>query len=138
MIPPVSYCCLSQGRLPSMGMMSVLPSNPYDANISGLVSKSSDKKIIELKYTYFPLDLEVWATYPLKDTTLAWNELKQGNGFIANLGDNESGEVIIRKIYQAYYDPHNHQNFLQPIFVFEGDKDFYAYVPAVTSDHVQE
>jgi hypothetical protein len=119
--------------------LPILPPNPYDANISALVSKSSGgKSIVELNYTYFPIDHEVWGTYPLKDVTQAWDELKNGQGFIANLGENASGEITIRRVFLAYFDPHNHQNYLQPIFVFEGDKEFAAYVPAISSELVEE
>jgi len=118
--------------------MIILPPNPYDANISALVSKSSGKRIVELKYSYFPIDIEVWATYPIIDSSFAWNQLKSGKGFIANLGDNQEGKIIIRKVYLAYYDSPIHQNFLQPVFVFEGDKQFISYVPAVTGQYIQE
>jgi hypothetical protein len=115
----------------------LLPPHPDDANISFLVSKSNTQRIIDSRYTYFPIDQEVWATYPLKDVTQAWNELKDGQGFIASLGDNPSGEIIIRQVSLAYYDPHTHQNYLQPIFVFKGDKGFSAYLPAVANEWIE-
>jgi len=34
-------------------------------------------------------------------------------------------------VYLAYYDSLDPQTYLQPVFVFEGDDDFLAYVPAV-------
>lgn len=118
--------------------LEVLSSNPYEANISALVSKSGAHRIVDLKYTHFPIDPQFWGTYPLKDTTQAWDDLKNGRGYIANLGDNRSGDITIRKVYLAYYDPHIHQNYLQPIFVFEGDKKFFAYVPAITNQWIEK
>jgi hypothetical protein len=30
------------------------------------------------------------------------------------------------------------QSFLQPVIVFEGDRDFYAYVPAITDTWLEQ
>jgi hypothetical protein len=37
----------------------------------------------------------------------------------------------------GYYDPLDKQEFLQPIYIFEGDQKFMAYVPAVTDIDLQ-
>jgi len=86
---------------------------------------------VEISYVYFPVEKEIFGTYPLKPVTQAWNELQQGQGYIANLGQNEDGQVTVRKVYLGYYDADTPQHYLQPIYVFEGDKSFFAYVPAV-------
>jgi hypothetical protein len=119
--------------------LPVLPPHPKKANVSALISKANDptKRIIELNYTHFPIDYEVWGTYPLKTTTQAWDELKKGLGYVAELGDNESGFITVRNIYLAYYDPHIYQNYLQPIFVFKGDRGFLAYVPAISNEWIE-
>jgi hypothetical protein len=39
--------------------------------------------------------------------------------------------VVIRDITLQYYDPDTAQQFMQPVYVFTGDPDFTAYVPAV-------
>ncbi len=115
--------------------LKILPPNPKDSLISFLFSglRSLGKRIIEVKYTYYPLERNIFATYPLKTPQNAWQELQSGNGYIANLDENQSGEVIVRKVYLAYYDSEEPQNFLQPIFVFEGDKNFIGFVPAIDS-----
>jgi hypothetical protein len=51
--------------------------------------------------------------------------------FLASFG-------TVRKIYLAYYDAGVYTEFYQPVFVFEGDKDFVGYVPAVTTDYYGE
>jgi len=62
----------------------------------------------------------------------AWNELQQGKGYIANFGQQgDNGQITIRKVYLAYYDTEVPQTYLQPIYIFEGDKNFFAYVTAV-------
>lgn len=115
--------------------LKILPPNPKNSLISFLFSgsKALGKRIIEVNYAYYPLEQETFATYPLKTSQTAWQELQGGSGYIANLGENQAGEIIIRKVYLAYFDSDQPQNFLQPIFVFEGDNNFIGFVPAVDS-----
>jgi hypothetical protein len=82
-----------------------------------------------LEYTLWPVSQENSATYPLKSGEEAFEELKNGGGAII-LGGNQV-EAAIRKVYLAYLDTKEYQDFLQPIFVFEGDGGFVAYVAAV-------
>lgn len=91
-------------------------------------------QIIGAEYHYFPMDEKNPATYPLKTADETWEELKSGKSYVANLGDNESGNITIRRVYLAYYDAGQYTAFYQPIVVFEGDNDFTAYVPAVASN----
>ncbi len=114
--------------------IKVLPTNPKESNIYVRLSAVKDRtrSIIEIKYIHFPISLDNFATYPLKDTTSAWEALKSGKGYIANLGNNPEGNILIRNVYLAYYDNDQHQDFLQPVIVFEGDNDFFAYVSAVS------
>jgi len=37
----------------------------------------------------------------------------------------------------AYFEPITLVQFLQPVYVFEGDGEFVAYVPAVTEKYTQ-
>jgi len=115
--------------------LRILPPNPKEALISFLFSgnRESSKRILEIYYYYFPIDFNTSATYPLKPINNAWQELQGGQGYLANLGQNEE-QIVIRKIYLAYYDSKEPQHFLQPIYVFEGDNDFFAYVPAIAAE----
>ena len=113
--------------------LKILPPNPQESLISFLFSGSRRwrKRIVEIKYTYFPIEKETFATYPLKSIEKAWQELQEEKAYIANFGENKSGQTVIRKIYLAYYDSAEPQNYLQPIYVFEGDQSFLAYVSAI-------
>lgn len=115
--------------------LSLLPSNPKEALVSLLLSGSSnrEKRILEVNYTHFPIAKETFATYPLKTSAQAWQELQTGQGFIANLKTGEK-QVTIRKIYLAYFEDSLPQNYLQPIYVFEGDNDFVAYISAISPE----
>ncbi len=93
------------------------------------------KSIIAAQYRYYPIDEKRFETYPIKTTAQALEELKAGKGYIANLGVNQDGNVTIRDISLAYYDSEESMQFYEPVFVFKGDRDFVAYVPAVTAQY---
>ena len=113
-------------------IQSVTPDMP-EANVWFIISGGRGGQIIIGEYHYFPLDATKFSTYPLKKSDQAFEELKNGKGFIANLGDNKDSATI-RKVYLAYYDAGQYQEYYQPVVVFEGDNNFFAYVPAVTDE----
>ena len=118
-----------------------LTSEVDKANVWFLVSGAAErqKQIVGAEFHYFPVDETKFSTYPIKTPQAAWDELAAGNAYIAGLGLNKEGDnVTIRKIYLAYYDAGVPLEFLGPIFVFEGDKGFIAYIPAVTGDYYGE
>lgn len=111
----------------------IISEKPNRSLISFLFSgvRERTKRTLEVKYTYNPIERENFATYPLKTSSVAWSELNSGHGYIAELGDNQDGQVIIRRLFLAYFESEEPQNYLQPVFVFEGDNGFSAYVPAI-------
>lgn len=117
-----------------------LTANPNQANVWAIVSGSTiqGQKIIASEYHYHPIDETQYSTYPLKTPEVAFAELQNGQAYIASLGlNNSEGALKIRKIYLAYFDPDNITEYYQPIYVFEGDNGFIAYVPAVIADYYQ-
>lgn len=89
-----------------------------------------DKQIASVKYQYSPVELERFATYPLRPSAAVWEQLQQGQGVIAQMADGETAATV-RTVELAYYDSEVPQEFLQPVYVFRGDRGFVAYVPAV-------
>ena len=65
----------------------------------------------------------------------AWEELQSGSAFVLQYP--KTPIITIRNIYLAYYDSISPQTYLQPVFIFEGDDGFVAYVPAVSRDYVE-
>lgn len=94
-------------------------------------NRQAGKRVLEASYKFWEIESEQRATYPLKTAAQAWEELKGGGGFLAQVNPNVE-KVVVRKIYLAYFYPEEYQNFLQPIFVFEGDQNFLGFVPAVS------
>lgn len=116
----------------------VVSEKPNQSLIHFIFSGSRDKqkRIIEVKYVYSPLERDNFATYPLKSASEAWSELNSGEAYIAELGDNQGNQITIRNISLAYFESEEPQNYLQPIFVFKGDKNFTAYVSAVDPEWI--
>ncbi len=106
---------------------------PDEGAISFVFSgaKNIKKRVLQFAYTYWPIDQSTTATYALKTSSEAWTELQGGGGYIARY-PKKGNLAVIRKVHLAYYDSFEPQTYLQPIFVFEGDEDFLAYVSAVS------
>lgn len=131
----ISFFRKDYDKLPS------LTPDPSLGNVWFLVSGQMDKgkQVFAGESHYFPVDESQSSTYPIKKPETAWQELNSGSAFIASAGANKDGDSVkIRRIYLAYYDAGTPSQFFQPIFVFEGDKSFVAYVAAVTPDYYGE
>ncbi len=97
-----------------------------------------NKRILKLSYTFWPIAFDNFGTYPLRSSQMAWQDLVDGYAFVVKLGNNNADKQIkIRNIYLAYYDSEEQQSYLQPIYVFEGNNDFVAYLPAIVSDWLE-
>ncbi len=97
-----------------------------------------NKRILRLNYTFWPIAFDNFGTYPVRSSEMAWQDLVDGYAFVVNLGNNNiENEIKIRNIYLAYYDSEDQQSYLQPIYVFEGNNDFVAYLPAIASDWLE-
>lgn len=109
------------------------------ASVSVLVSGASvaTKKIVEVNYKHVDIDASdaSSSTYPIKSSQEAFADLQSGNYWPAS--DVSANSVIIRKIYLAYFEPVNLTQFLQPVYVFEGDNGFVAYVPGITDKYAK-
>jgi len=116
-----------------LDQLIVLPPNPQKALVSFLFSGSRElnKRIVEIRYHTAPVEEEIFETYPLMTAQQAWEKLRQGKAYLASLGQNQAGPIIIRWVYLAYYESDQPQLYLQPVFVFGGDRNFFAYVPAL-------
>lgn len=93
-------------------------------------SRNIDKKFLLVRYNYWPLDATSPGIYALKKSETAFAELQQGSAYFANF-DKTKTAVTITNVYLAYYDSTQPQLYLQPVFVFVGENDFVAYVPAI-------
>lgn len=112
----------------------VLPADPDNPPVSILFSGTNDgRRILEVRYQYVTVDLETSATYPVKSSREAWNELQAQRATLIRLPSHEVRELPVRSITFAYIIPSTKQDYLEPAWVFQGE-EFLAYVPAVTDE----
>lgn len=99
--------------------------------INAVIFKSADnlKNYLSLNYTYYPIELSTFATYPSKTAEQAFEDLKSGKGVI--IVESEKPNISITAISLGYFLPEKYNPYLQPIFVFEGPH-FVGYVSAVS------
>lgn len=101
--------------------------------VSFLITSQSiqGSQVMEAKYTHFQSDREEFAEYPLLPVETAWQEVQNGNYYLAAFDGKSEETIKIRDVFLAYFDPYQSTRFLQPIFVFKGDNNFVGYYPAI-------
>ncbi len=105
--------------------------------IKGVTNRNINERqpYISLDYTYWPIDLNNAYTYPIIPVEKAYEKLKDGEGFVAV---SESGKTAsINKVYLAYLLTEEYQPYLQPVYVFEGEK-YVGMVAAVSEEQVEK
>lgn len=107
--------------------------SPVSVLVTG--SDVDAKRIVEVNFKDLNIDRESFSTYPIKTIQQATNDLNNGNYW--PVSDTNTQNVTIRKVSLAYLEPITLTKYLQPIFVFEGDGDFKAYVSAVTDKYLE-
>jgi len=105
------------------------------ANIHALVTGAGKESLVELTYHLQAIDYSQVQTYPLRPVQTAWKILQSNEGFVAVKGDQDT--AVVRKVSLGYYDDSQEQEYLQPIYVFEGDGGFLGYVSAVDPAYIQ-
>jgi hypothetical protein len=136
-----------------LGSYPVISESTTDANISftytGLTASqltgANGLRLLAAKIIFWQLDPIPLgpAVYPIRTAQSAYTELTQGKGYI--LSQVKPDETYnIRRVYMAYFEPIDQPDYLQPVWVFDGDKlndtnfKFRAIVPAVIQGYVQE
>lgn len=124
---------------PDLDGLKVLPPLFNSSYIYAIYSPSPQVKsrMLEIMYTFWPIAFDDFATYPLRSGLQAWQDLLDGYATVINMGNNSPENIIIRNIYLAYYDSEEPQQYLQPIFVFEGDNNFVAFLPAISREWLE-
>lgn len=100
-----------------------------------LVSLASDpqKRVLEVNNRYRPAMLDRAETYPILTPMEAWQGFSQAKAYLAQVGSEKN--IVVRRIRLGYFDPYDKQDFIQPIYVFEG-QDFLGYYPALRPEWI--
>lgn len=100
------------------------------------LQQDEDKQFVSIEYNYFPIESETSAVYPLITPTEAWKRMQDKGGFVAAYKPGSTA-VVVRDVTLAYYDSDIPQQYLQPVYLFEGDDGFVGMVPAVSDSWVE-
>ncbi|MGA2911204.1 MAG: hypothetical protein ABSE17_00995 [Candidatus Levyibacteriota bacterium] len=114
--------------------LPVVYAQPDLSNINVLVGPNGE--IFQVQYFYQTPTNES-ATYPVKTSTQAYQDLQNGIAYIASY-NGTSTTVSITDAFPAYYIKSQAQDYLLPVIVFEGSDNFTAYVPAVTDEWINK
>ena len=118
----------------------VLSSYPFYRPVPGkglvrmVLSGSEDmnERLILFENNYHDIDYTRSSTYPVKIGAQAWEELKNGGGLVTN-DSPKTGTIKIRRMFLGYFDGAV-DDYTMPVYVFLGDKNFVAYVSAITDE----
>ncbi|HSW96485.1 MAG TPA: hypothetical protein VLF89_01530 [Candidatus Saccharimonadales bacterium] len=79
-------------------------------------------------------------TYPLKSVEQAFKELQSASpsAYVASQANPAATTVKINQMSLGYYIGQGEQKYLMPIYVFQGENGFYAYVSAITDAWIKK
>lgn len=111
------------------GVLVVSPNFFNSQNYVILMFSEDSYKVVKAQVAFFEKS-DQYDIYPIKSAELAWDELLRGKGKVVAATKGER-EIVIKDIIIGYYDSDEYQNFLQPVYVFLGENNFVAYLPAI-------
>jgi len=112
-------------------------SNPSGSTMMFMIAGGDNQSQIIQANFYHQTISDKNETYPIKTGEQAFEELQKGNAYIASY-DGTNKNISIKNISLDYYIQDDSQTYLMPIFVFEGDNNFFAYLPAVTDEWINK
>lgn len=116
----------------------IYPHPPYSTMSFWIASGPTEEDVVQSYYTHKNLDLkDTTATYKLKTPQVAFDELNAGKAYIASYNGNDFN-ILIKSVFLAYYLGETPQDYAMPVYVFEGNNGFYAYISALTDDQLQK
>jgi hypothetical protein len=129
---------LTQFQTIELKMPIMYPHPPYSTMNFLVASDVNQANVVTANYNYQTVNLQpsTSATYPIKSAQQAFDDLQKGKGYVAAYNGGGS-QILIDKVYPAYFMGDAAQDYLEPVIVFEGQNGFFAYVPGVTDDAMQ-
>lgn len=120
---------------PDQGQYPVVSPKYFNSqNYVMMVFYQSDFKIIKAQIKFYEKSDAQIGTYPIKTGDSAWEVLNSARGLVIQ-NQLDSKDIVIKKMFLGYLDQDIYQEYLQPVYVFLGENNFVAYVPAITDDY---
>lgn len=98
-------------------------------DVVGISALIAENGVVAATYNVSQLEKYRFATYPLKGTRRAYEDLKAGLG--AFNGKLLRNNFSIIDVSLGYVESEKNNSYLQPVYFFKGLDDVIAYVPAV-------
>lgn len=113
----------------------ILSPYPNKSLVNAKVTKSASdlSNYLSMEVTFWPIDISSYATYPIKSSSEAFDDLRSGNGTIIIVPP--SPKVSITDMALTYFQSDQYSPYLQPIYVFTGP-NFTAYVAAISNSYL--
>ncbi len=105
--------------------------NTSYVNATVFKSASDIQTYLSLNFIYYQIDTSTFATYPLRPSEQAFEDLKSGNGIIVI--EPPKANVSITSVYLGYFLSENYSPYLLPVYIFEGP-NFAAYALAISPE----
>jgi hypothetical protein len=114
------------------------PRPPYSTMNFWIASGQGSPEVMATNFVHQDITIptDTVATYPIKTAKEAFEDLKNGQAYIA-ANEAATEDVLITNVYLGYYLGDIQQDYLMPVIVFEGNNNFFAYVSAVKEDWIQ-
>ncbi|MGI8420365.1 MAG: hypothetical protein ACR2LN_07045 [Candidatus Levyibacteriota bacterium] len=125
-----------------MSLPIMYPNTPASTMEFDVASGANQAQVMKANYYHEAVDLssnstpDKLATYPIKSAAQAFEELKSGKGYVASYNGTDN-QILINKVYLAYFNSDKTQQYLMPVVVFEGQNGFFGYVSAVDDSMLQ-
>jgi hypothetical protein len=118
------------------GFPIVTPNFPSSQNYFLIVFYDQDFKILRGQIKFFEKSDEEYGYYLLNPGDKIYEKLKNGLGLVIN-APSSTKKIVIKNMFLGYFDPDEYQPYFQPVYVFIGEPDFTAYVPAIVDEYLQ-
>lgn len=115
--------------------LPIMYPHPPNSLLYFLIGGYNTDEILEGNFTHQAISMES-STYPIINVETAYNLLKKGDAYYASYYGS-SATVSIKNVYLGYFLGEDKQDFIMPIYVFEGRDGFFAYVSAVRQDSLR-
>jgi len=117
------------------GYPVISPKFPNSHNFILMVFYQDGYKVLRAQIKFFEKSEVEVGVYPIKTGDLAWEELIKGKGVVLS-NPKDKKDVVIKHMTLVYLDPDFYQPYLEPVYLFIGEDNFYAFVPAISFDYL--
>jgi len=113
----------------------ISPKFPNSHNFVLMTFYEGGYKVLRAQIKFWEKSEAEIGVYPIKTGDLAWKDLLNGKGIVL-LNPTNKDEIVIKEMTFSYLDNDFYQPYLQPVYLFIGENNFSAIVPAVVSEYV--